>query len=467
MRRLGFIAVWLTFAPALVSVAQTQNPPPPVAGEADPAFGATKAAFDALPEAARRAIQDALIWTGDYKGVVDGGFGRATAAALSAYARRANLTADGALATKPVADLIASAVAARNAVGFGLLRDARTGASLGLPLKILTKRTDGKSGSRWTSADGAIGAETAMSKESDGDLPSLFDKLKDTTPARRVTYRILRPDFLVVSGVAAGKAFYTRMTRGAADGGPEIRSFTLTYPAGAKAMENMSIAIANAFDAFPGAPPPAATAAAPSAGAPVASAPAAPSRRPVLAATAVDLGGGHAVSAVGDCDTPQIGGRAAKLARRDEKSGLALFDVVGLPGPRLAATAGAPDERQEALALYHAATIGSSSQVVLAPGEILMSHGAARALAPLEETAIGAPVFDRGGALLGFVGPRNAPVRVAGVVPQTAWPLIPASALATLGAALSAPGAAPPQHPAAADIAAVVGPAVLPVVCMR
>ena len=54
----------------------------------DPAFEAARAAFEALPEAERKGLQDALVWTGDYNSVVTGTFGRRTYEALLAYAAR-------------------------------------------------------------------------------------------------------------------------------------------------------------------------------------------------------------------------------------------------------------------------------------------------------------------------------------------------------------------------------------------
>ena len=42
----------------------------------------------------------------------------------------------------------------------------------------------------------------------------MFDRLKADAPGRHVTYKILRPDFLVVSGATPSGIFYTRMARG-------------------------------------------------------------------------------------------------------------------------------------------------------------------------------------------------------------------------------------------------------------
>lgn len=71
-------------APARVA----PRPAPAPGALADPAFEAMRAGFEALPEADRKAVQDALVWTGDFNAVVSGAFGRRTFEALNAYAAR-------------------------------------------------------------------------------------------------------------------------------------------------------------------------------------------------------------------------------------------------------------------------------------------------------------------------------------------------------------------------------------------
>ena len=50
--------------------------PPALAKPVDPAFEAARTAFEALPESERKALQDALVWTGDYNSVISGTFAR-------------------------------------------------------------------------------------------------------------------------------------------------------------------------------------------------------------------------------------------------------------------------------------------------------------------------------------------------------------------------------------------------------
>ena len=72
--------VGLVFALALglfSPLASAQTPMRPAAPSTDDAaMAARKAAFLALPEATRKAAQEALVWLGLYVGVNDGEFGK-------------------------------------------------------------------------------------------------------------------------------------------------------------------------------------------------------------------------------------------------------------------------------------------------------------------------------------------------------------------------------------------------------
>jgi hypothetical protein len=77
---LATLAVTILTVAGPLAPAQT----PPAAPEAvDPAMAAQKAAFLALPEARRKAAQDARVWVGFYDGVADGDLGKRRATRLS------------------------------------------------------------------------------------------------------------------------------------------------------------------------------------------------------------------------------------------------------------------------------------------------------------------------------------------------------------------------------------------------
>jgi hypothetical protein len=407
----------------------------------DPAFEAAKTAFEALPEKDRRAIQDGLIWTGDYKGTVDGNFGRGTRAAIAAYAQRTGLPADGTLDQRGRSMLAAAAAQARNAVGFTPVRDPKTGVAVGLPTKLLPRRTDTAQGSRWASGDGTFIFETSLYPPAGGDLPALFDRLKTSTPQRKVTYRLLRPDFLVVSGEIGKSIFYTRIAAPPPDRPSPLRGYTLTYPNGNKALDNISIAVANGWAPFPEAA--AANVASGPGSAPASNA--TPPTRPAgpsLAATALAVAPDKVVSALGTCTDPRVAGRPATVLKRDEATGLTLLQVTGLNArPVTVATgSGAGGDAVMAVFLQRKGS-GTEAEPAVAPGEILSSTSGGqgdRVLAPLQAEGQGAPVLSRAGVLIGLAGRLQTPRRVAGVVPQQAWPLISPAALTTLVGAGSA-----------------------------
>ena len=76
-------------------LAQAQAPAAPSADDA--AMAAQKAAFLALPEATRKALQEALVWLGLYVGVNDGDFGKHTRDAILAFQASVKAPADGTL----------------------------------------------------------------------------------------------------------------------------------------------------------------------------------------------------------------------------------------------------------------------------------------------------------------------------------------------------------------------------------
>src|SRR5687768_4269893 len=87
------------------AAAQTPPAQTPRAVAPDPAFDAARAAFETLPEAERKAIQDALTWVGDYAGITDGSFGRQTYEAITAHQRRSKQNPNGVLDAKARAEL--------------------------------------------------------------------------------------------------------------------------------------------------------------------------------------------------------------------------------------------------------------------------------------------------------------------------------------------------------------------------
>lgn len=379
-----------------------------------------RAAFEALDAAQRRAIQDDLLWTGDYAGTVDGVFGPRTFEAIVAWQRRLRLPQSGILTARDRAELAAQAQAAREEAGFARVDDPRSGARLGLPLALMTRRSDApgpNGGTRWQTADEGVTLDTRVFAPGESTLAELYDRLTATRIAgRNVTYSVLREDFLVVSGETAQGKFYVRYDSGASG----IRGFSIGYAKTlAPRFDALTLAIANSFEAFP-------TGAAPVAhegtsGSDVASAPAPYASGLVIGPDAVLTS-----VAVDACARLLVGGAEAGARRRVGDAAL----IVTVPHGRavVSLSLSEPADMGEAV-MGEAVALAASGEGGLAvvPGAI--EEG--RFFAPVQPGATGAPVFDRSGALVGLVGEvARDPVRVAGVAPPAAAALVPAASFA-------------------------------------
>jgi hypothetical protein len=386
---LVFALVLGLFSP--LASAQTQTPPTAPSAD-DAAMAARKAAFLALPEATRKAVQEALVWLGLYVGVNDGEFGKRTHDAILAFQGNVKAPADGALSPPLLNALLAAAQKARDAVGFKIVSDPKTGAKIGAPLKLLNARG---------------GARLDFASNADADLGALYARLSTATPTRKIAYKAIKPDaFFVVSVQEGPVKFYTRFDKNPA-ATPPIRGFTFAYPASQTAtLDRVAIAIANSFEPFPGSvPAPVASAAAPSA---ANAAP--PPAAPVPAATALIVAPGKALTVLkaDDCPTPTIGGRPVRIERTDAATGLAILagDFGSNGGaPRL----GSPTQDLVILGF-------SGPRLAASPASLAGDEARPIVTAALDKSAGGAPAFDRTGALVGLSAPIAAePKRVGGV----------------------------------------------------
>jgi hypothetical protein len=427
------------------------KPPPAVGAPADPAFEAAKTAFESLPEADRKAVQDALVWTGDFNAVVSGAFGRRTYEALGAYRSRSG--AVDPLDPRGRAALLAAGAAARAAARFRVAADPGTGAVMGVPERLLAKRTALPAGTRWQSPDGRVTLETRAFPPGAESLDALFDKATAPLPGRKVTYKLRRPDALVVTAETGPGLSYIRYAAG-----PQgVRGFLFGYDrALAPEVDRLVIAVANAFEPFPDpasatpAPPPEAGAA--QVGAPrSAPIPAAPLAGPSVAGAGLAVAPGRILTAatvLEGCAQPRIGGAAARILATDP-AGLALLEAPGGPSPLRPAMRAETVPAEEGL-------------IALAPGAdgVGAAPGEARGgdvIAALQPGSAGAPVLDRSGALVGLVARYPAtPRRVAGVVPPARLPMVPARAVTAFLAAQGLPEASARRDGGPGAVAAAV-----------
>ncbi|MFD1356273.1 serine protease, partial [Methylorubrum suomiense] len=150
--------------------------------------------------------------------------------------------------------LAAAADAARKAARFRIQTDAASGAAIGVPERLLSKRSPLPGGTRWQSADGRVTLDTRSFPPGTTDLDALFERATAAAPERKVTYKLKKPDFIVVTAETATGRSYVRYAQGEAG----IRGFALGYDrALAGEVEPLVIAVANSFAPFPAAEPPA------------------------------------------------------------------------------------------------------------------------------------------------------------------------------------------------------------------
>ncbi len=486
-------------------------PPAPAAAAADARLEAQKAAFLAMPEADRKAVQDALGWLDLYNGAVDGAFGKRTRDSVVAYQQSVGAAQDGIVSPTELDALRTAAQRARAAVDFALVDDRISGVRIGAPLKLLTKLKPSSGDTTLQSGDGSVSlalqARTASQIAGAGDdsgLAALYAQLTAEASGRKIAYKAIKAgEFFVVAGEDKGEKFYTRFAKSPADwpDGPVLRGFAFAYPSERSSdFDKLTLAVANSFDPF--ADTPASHGAARmqivsarspldvvrvATGAPALSAPViglSPGSRPTptppsgqtpapaatvpaeLRATALFVAPGQALTAlpVVACADLAVDGKPAKILRADAPSGLTLIGGefgAGAQSPTL--VGGATD--LVALSLSPAAA--GKSALEASPGAAAPSgEGTFAVVAALRKSASGAPVFDRHGALAGVVATiKDEPRRVGAVAIAEPHRLIGAEVIgAFLGISLAAaPAQAAPLS--AGEIASSERGALAEVVC--
>lgn len=456
----------------------------PVAAAAA-AYEASRRAYEALSLADRKSVQESLVWVADYKGSLDGTFGKRTRDALVAFEKRdKSLDKDGVVDRRKLALLRAAAKRAKDGAGFTIVADKASGMSLGLPLKLLTKRTAVTGGARYASADYGFVVETAR-RAPEGGLAELYDKLSADKDDRKVTYKASKADWFVVSGETGkdgDKHFYSRFERkpGAETG--EVHGYTVLYDsARTAAFDRYAIAIANSVEPFPRAE---AVAALDKASTTAAKPPDAVPQPPVVpqpprarfTATAVVFAPGKAVSVLPEaCTGARSGDRQLKVATRDAGSGLVVLDVAG--GRPVGSVVRDPAMAGgESVVVVGYAAAGDGPVLGVASGEVEPRGGSggdkgeARIFAPLQDNAVGSAVFDRRGGFRGIIGRTSSKPRlVAGIVPQASYPLLLRKALErVLADATPAPvkAGADRKH-TAGEIAAAVADSLIAIDCVQ
>ena len=373
------------------------QPPPTSASSADAALAAQKAAFLALPESTRKTAQDALVWLGFYNGVVDGDFGRGTRNAILAYQASVKAPQDGALSAPEIKALLASAQKARDAVGFQIVKDAKTGAS---------DRRANQAHRRPRRSEARLGREPGRRSR----RPLRAPRRRDAGPQDCLQGDQARRLFRRLGAGRSVELLHTiRQERGGESADPRLHLRLSLVPGGSarsgrdRGRQFVRAVSAARNDAGRQRGDQRRRRACDRAAAP-------PAPNPAPAATALVVAPGRALTALkaDDCPNPTVDGKPVRVERTDAATNLAMiagdFGPKGEP-PRF----GAPGP--DVVVLGFAGPRLAASPASLSGGEARPAIVAA-----VEASGGGGPVFDRRGALVGLVAPiEGVPKRVAGV----------------------------------------------------
>jgi len=235
MRIVVALALLAVAVPVAGRTAEPRAPAKPAAAAPDPG----------LPAPERAAIQNDLIWTGDYNGVANGDWGERTVNAIKAFQKRKGGRDTGTLTPEERAALAADARAKRDALGWRIVGDD-SGARVGIPGRLVPQSRRGANGGHWQSAHGEVQIDVFR----DAAPVALVYERERKVPGRRIEYAASKPDFFVLSGLQGLKKFYIRAQAGEG----EVRGIRVLYDQAMETtMEPAVIAISGAFEAFPAA----------------------------------------------------------------------------------------------------------------------------------------------------------------------------------------------------------------------
>lgn len=423
------------------------------APKVDPAFQAAEKAFLALDINERKAIQNDLIWAAKFAGSPTGDFGPLTFAAIRRFETENKLAANGILTPAARERLRAQADIQRKAAGFALQTDPKSGMKIGLPAFLRAKSAPNTLGaSRWQDKDEKATVDLWVYKPDDA-LPQLFERgIDPRVKGRKITYKLLRPDFFVITGETEGGKFYRRVEKSEKG---DIRGFSIGYDKKmAAAIDPFVVAIAATFDPFgkPGG--------APASASPAPVADAGPQKRRatgLVVAPDLILTSEGALKGCGEI--------ALDLGKDGKFAPARITKTLGASGlMTVSAKTGKP--------LSVGITEGGEASGVIvqrdAAGELLASGAeiaGGRATASLQLGGGGAALFNRNGALAGVIAaPPVEKFKVAGVVPSLSYAFVPAAeALRLAGVDVRPSEARTPQSAAAIAEAAREG--VVSLVC--
>ena len=174
-------------------------------------------------EQTRMGVQNALIWSGDYRGRIDGDFGRLTREAVMGFQNRLGHTPTGYLTQAEIAELESRRVSAQQRAGYRVVDDYQSGIRVGLAQNLFHREQQDGVIVPFSTVDGRArmmlismrGDEDALAALHEVILKSAFE-----IPGREEIYQPYRDTWFVVSksGFSETLYAYVRIEHGAAKG---------------------------------------------------------------------------------------------------------------------------------------------------------------------------------------------------------------------------------------------------------
>src|SRR5260370_5332392 len=178
-----------------------------------------------MPQAERQAIQSDLAWVGEYNGAISGEVSERMVAAIKEFQKAKGGKQTGVLNPQERGALAETAKRRQENVGWKTVTEAGTGARLGIPTKLVPQQSSDANGARWSSSTGTVQIQLSRRKEANPTTAKLAEQEKKEPPGRKVEYAVVKPDFLVLSGMQGLRKFYLRRQYR----GDEIPILTIRY----------------------------------------------------------------------------------------------------------------------------------------------------------------------------------------------------------------------------------------------
>lgn len=181
--------------------------------------------FNSQSQADREAIQNDLIWTGDYSQILDGVFGNSTFAAIKAYQTRNRFVPDGVLEQSERSKLLLDGQAARGVTNWSPVTVDNIGLNISLPLALLDPPKSENDGKTWLSKDGRFSVSVYRAKYQGGTFSGTYASFDHAPEFGNIAYRTFRPNFFIVASRVGERNLYTR----AWDKGGEMAALTISW----------------------------------------------------------------------------------------------------------------------------------------------------------------------------------------------------------------------------------------------